>query len=427
MKLLHALLISTGLLSVTGCVTSPFVAEDAALYNRGMALVQAEHDEEAAQTFRQLAQVNPKHPLAHYSLGVLYDDQGQFEEAIVEFQKALELDPNNVDAQYRLGVLYATQGMDAEAIESLNNVLKSQPNHSATHYNLAVLYEANDHQDQAIHHYRTVIEIDPKHAEALNNLGLIYAKRGMWDVAQERLESAILINPRYFQALNNLGIVLVEKRRFEKAAKIFERALNEKPKSAEVLYNLTKIHFEHTHDYLVAIRYARDYLDLGDSLHRKSEVEELLVAAGQKLAQMQGAAETSLESRIRRDAKDFILAVQRSDFRSFYDFQPGELQAMLTKEEWDKDMEQLNGAELKQQKEALTRLIGFDDLLSLDVKKITMVSPQKAKVFLVSRFATEEGQFEKGLYWEEVKGRWAPSEFLQRIRDNWNRAKVESP
>ena len=409
-----------------GCVSNPFIQKDIVLYNQGVELVKADKDLDAAEMFKKVLEINPKHPLAHYNLGVIYDECGMFEEAIAQFRLALEINPKNIDAHYRLGIAYATQGMDEDAIAQLQSVLQVEPSHIPTYYNLAVLYEGLGQQDRAIEYYRKVIELKPDYPEALNNLGLAYAKKGMLDAAEEHLHKAIGARPNYFEALNNLGVVLVQKHRYEKAASAFQRAMKQNPKSAKTLYNLAKISYENIHDQRAALEYAQTYLNLVGYLEKKKEMEDLSASVRKELDVLQRQADTSVEGRIRNDAKDFILAVQRADFRDFYLFQPPELRDTLSKERWDLDLSGMDPIKLAEQKEALVKLIGFEDLLSVQIKTIELVSVRKAKVVLANHFAKEGEITQKEAYWEEVNGRWAPSDFLQRIKDNWDRARIDS-
>ncbi len=412
-------------LFLAGCAPSnPFVQKDIALYHRGVELVNADKDLDAAEYFKKVLEANPKHPLAHYNLGVIYDDKGMFDEAIAEFQKALDVNPKNVDAHYRLGIALATQGSDEEAVAQLQQVLLSEPSHIPSHYNLAVLYSALGRTDSAIDEYRKVIDIKPDYAEALNNLGLAYAEKGMGDVAQQYLEKAIAQRPGYVEALNNLGVVLISKEQFDKAAETFRTALKQNPKSAQALFNLAKVNFENLRDYRAAVEYATRYLALGGNQQNREEVDNLLTKAKAQLDQLQVEAASSVEARIRRDAKEFILAVQKADFRDFYIFQPRELRETLTREEWERDLAGMNTTNLSEQKSALVKLIGFEDLLSVSIQNIDVVSPQRARVIMASSLAKEPQQ--KELIWEEVNGKWVPVPFLQRVAENWSRAKIDA-
>ena len=412
---------------LAGCSgPNPFEKKDVTLYNQGVELVNADKDLQAADYFKKVLEANPKHPLAHYNLGVIYDDNGMFDEAIVQFRKALEINPKNVDAHYRLGIALATQGEDEAAIEELRKVLVVEPTHIPTYYNLAVFYEGLGQEDVAIEYYRKVVELKPDHAEALNNLGLAYAKKGMWDAAEECLQKAINAKPGYFEALNNLGVVLVKKQRYEKAASVFQKALKQNPKSSQTLYNLAKFSFENTHDYKAAVEYARTYLEASGHQAKVQEVKEILTSAQNKMGTLQKEAESSVEGRVMKDAMEFLQAVQRGDFREFYEFQPDALREKVSKEEWDNDLTQMDPSKLAEQKSSLLRLIGFDDLLDVQVKAIQLVSPEKAKVVLANSYGKPGEITEKELYWQEVNGKWGPTAFLERIKDNWERARVDA-
>ena len=61
---------------------------------------------DAVASFKKALAVNPKEPLAHFNLGVIYWQIGNFDEAINSFSQAIQLDPNLMDAYANLGFLH---------------------------------------------------------------------------------------------------------------------------------------------------------------------------------------------------------------------------------------------------------------------------------------------------------------------------------
>ncbi len=95
------------------------------------------HDDAAAAEFRKALEIAPRHPYAHYGLGLLYKQGGDSGKAFEEFQKVLEVDPEDPDTLYNLGLLYAREGKHAEAIAALRKTLFLQPANVSARFRLA--------------------------------------------------------------------------------------------------------------------------------------------------------------------------------------------------------------------------------------------------------------------------------------------------
>jgi tetratricopeptide (TPR) repeat protein len=78
----------------------------------------------------EAATLNPADASAHYNLGLIYQQRGEYEKAVQAFQRASEIDPQEVDAHYQLGRLAREQGKLNEAIEHFEKVVRQAPNHS---------------------------------------------------------------------------------------------------------------------------------------------------------------------------------------------------------------------------------------------------------------------------------------------------------
>jgi tetratricopeptide (TPR) repeat protein len=78
----------------------------------------------------EAATLNPADASAHYNLGLIYQQRGEYEKAVQSFERASEIDPQEVDAHYQLGRLAREQGKLNEAIEHFEKVVRQAPNHS---------------------------------------------------------------------------------------------------------------------------------------------------------------------------------------------------------------------------------------------------------------------------------------------------------
>ncbi|MBU3912391.1 MAG: tetratricopeptide repeat protein, partial [Candidatus Omnitrophica bacterium] len=61
---------------------------------------------------------------AHYSMGMIYDNEGSTDQAVEEYCKAIEFDPYAAQAYYRLGSEYLKLGKVDEAVEILKKAVE---------------------------------------------------------------------------------------------------------------------------------------------------------------------------------------------------------------------------------------------------------------------------------------------------------------
>jgi eukaryotic-like serine/threonine-protein kinase len=142
------------------------------------ALEKTGRSEEAEAVFRDLVSRRPEIASHLTSLAIHLkgrgrdDEAGLFlERAIAAGRKAIELDPKHALAPYNLGIALAAKGQFDEAIACYRTAIELDPKHATTHVNLGVTLAAKGQFDEAIACYRTAITLDPKSAMAHSNLG----------------------------------------------------------------------------------------------------------------------------------------------------------------------------------------------------------------------------------------------------------------
>ncbi|HWT02372.1 MAG TPA: tetratricopeptide repeat protein [Pyrinomonadaceae bacterium] len=87
----------------------------------------------ARASFKQnleAATLNPADASAHYNLGLIYQQRGQFDEARKSFERAVEIDAEEVDAHYQLGRIAREQGRLGDAINHFSEVVSRDTQHS---------------------------------------------------------------------------------------------------------------------------------------------------------------------------------------------------------------------------------------------------------------------------------------------------------
>ena len=212
-------------------------------------------------------------PLAQYTLGLAYRQQGYIAEAMKAYKLALERGEDRALVMQGMAELHLIQKEPLPAIELYDTLLADDPASPKLWNERGVaLHQAGQHE-QAAESYRRALEADGAYALARNNLGVALFHAGRPDDSVDAFRQALRSDPglekarlnlallltrgrRYQLALeayrqvleahldnaiawNGVGQVLAELRKFEDARTAFARAIQAKPEFAEAHYNLS--------------------------------------------------------------------------------------------------------------------------------------------------------------------------------------------
>ena len=134
---------------------------------------------EAAQRYRRILAVNPRHfPEVHGNLGLALLQQGKLEEAATSYRKALDLRPNDVEGLLNLGNILGDLGRPDEAMGCYRKALVFRPDFAEAHNSLGATLSGMGRLDEAVGSYRRALEINPDFVMALNNLASALLAQG---------------------------------------------------------------------------------------------------------------------------------------------------------------------------------------------------------------------------------------------------------
>lgn len=137
--------------------------------------------------------LNPADASAHYNLGLIYQQRGQYEEAKASFTRAIEIDPGETDAHYQLGRIAREQGRLADAINYFDAVVGRDTEHSQSEVwrEIGRAYsQAGQHMD-ALVAFERFLEKRPSDAEGHYRYGLTLHQLGRLDEAAREMRSCI--------------------------------------------------------------------------------------------------------------------------------------------------------------------------------------------------------------------------------------------
>src|ERR1019366_9911012 len=94
---------------------------------------------------QKAAQLDPEQADIHYTLGVIFWQQGEFERAAAELRAAIKARPDYAEAHYTLGTVLKQQGNLQESASALREAIRLQPDFAGAHTTLAgVLRQLGD-------------------------------------------------------------------------------------------------------------------------------------------------------------------------------------------------------------------------------------------------------------------------------------------
>jgi tetratricopeptide (TPR) repeat protein len=116
----------------------------------GRAWLMRQRDTEAGEELRKAAQINPKLPFVHYTLGVLASRQGDYALAKKEFLEDEAIEPDLLFDYEELAVIYLKLGHRHEAEQAFFHAVQLDPRAAAAYLGLAKIDNASGRYAQAL-------------------------------------------------------------------------------------------------------------------------------------------------------------------------------------------------------------------------------------------------------------------------------------
>lgn len=201
--------------------------------------------EEAIESHRQAARLDPTAAEVPAELASLYARQGRFRDAVGAAEEALSVDPDNVEAHRVLGSIYASlaetreeEGLSREqaarrAVEHLEQGRRADGTDQDPGVDLALgrLYLMLDDPKHAVATLGRLIAYQPEAGEAHVLLARAETELGRPDRAAQVLERGAALNPRL---LSPLAELLEQQHNWTDAARAYERLAAINPDSTDV-------------------------------------------------------------------------------------------------------------------------------------------------------------------------------------------------
>jgi len=155
--------------------------------------------------YTRVLEGDPKNPLRHDAVAMLYMQDGRLREAADEFRQSLRLNKDSAPTHYNLGIVLSMLRRYPEAMREYEAAVKIDPAHAEAHNNLGAMLHVNGELDAAAVHYRRALELRPDNTEARANLGRLLMLQGKSAAAAAEFEQTITVQPDAIPALTGLA------------------------------------------------------------------------------------------------------------------------------------------------------------------------------------------------------------------------------
>jgi len=218
--------------------------------------LQQNEPQKAKEQLQQALEVEPAHAEAHFLLGKIYAEEGNYEEMAGAFARSLSASQRFLPQiqeqrqhywamEYNEGVrLASAQPPDfSTALRSFRRATLADRNRLEGWRNLAYVYYQLDSLDAAIGAYQSLLSIAPGDTTTLYSLGVLHLKQGRPQEAMQVLSRFLESKPGHVDGLLNLAVAHLALGDSVAAEATYRRAIEAAPGDARPHYNLGNLYF----------------------------------------------------------------------------------------------------------------------------------------------------------------------------------------
>jgi protein O-GlcNAc transferase len=206
--------------------------------NLGYVLRELGQSAESQEMLLKAVDLNPADFDAHYLLGSLARERGEWLEAIARYREALKVNPEFDVCRRDLCISLAHTGQIREARAALEQGPAFAPDSADFYYFRGNLRLAADEYDHALADFSEAAKLQPRDASILINLGVAQLKRREVFPALETYRSILAFEPDNVQAHANMAIAYQQSSQLDLAIQSYRHALELNPEFLNAHQNL---------------------------------------------------------------------------------------------------------------------------------------------------------------------------------------------
>ena len=146
-----------------------------------------------------------ENPVAHYQLGQIYQQQGDWNKAASEYDLAVKFDPVFWDAEAGMIKVLRMAGEEQKSAQMLQMYLRSASLVPEDSLALGSAFERQNVDDGALAAYEQALKMQPKSAAVNKKIGYYYLSRNNKDMAKTYLRRSFELDPYQPDVAGELG------------------------------------------------------------------------------------------------------------------------------------------------------------------------------------------------------------------------------
>jgi tetratricopeptide (TPR) repeat protein len=165
-------------------------------FNKAAALINQKKYDEALEPLKKAVSLDDTIHQAHYYLGFIYFEKGDYQKSFQSLMKTVELDEENAQAYRLLAAISEKLGKKEEAEKYSKLAQEKGGKTPLDAYNEGIHAFNAGETDKAIAAFEQVLKLDEKYADAYYRLGLCYLNKNENEKAIASLKKYIQLNPK---------------------------------------------------------------------------------------------------------------------------------------------------------------------------------------------------------------------------------------
>ena len=219
-----------------------------AMIFRAQIKIREGHPSEAVTALQEVLPRDPDNPVAHYHLGVAFDQLGNPTRAGNEWREAIRLKPDMIEAQRSLASAALRRGDWNALSEAAGAISAAQPN-LPDGYALQAIAEINlKRRDQAETNIQKAIEVAPKNPIGYTQLGAMRLLENRYPDAEKAYQKVLELSPDSSDGLNGLMRVYLAQNNPDQAIAVANQQIQKVPNSSAFYDLLGTALFDHKKD-----------------------------------------------------------------------------------------------------------------------------------------------------------------------------------
>jgi len=202
--------------------------------------------EPALTQYREIGKLDPENVEAPMLVGAILAEQKKYDEAVEQLEKvaARKDNPNPHQAHYYIGRIRVEQGQFAAAEKAFNRAISLKPEHVESALALYELLRKMNREGEAIKMLSSYQEKFGPNKEVAKELGQYYLEKEQYDKAEEHLQIVESFERDNLNVKMKIALILIEKKDYDKAASRLEEILLMAPDSDKIRFYLGAVYEE---------------------------------------------------------------------------------------------------------------------------------------------------------------------------------------